>query len=121
MREAKSAESVKLGRDYYDVTYVEISSSGRLLLDPEQGIEEKDTSNNFASASTHAYPDRPAILETAPIPWWIIAAAVGLGLLILIILILIFWKCGFFKRNRPNHPTLHQAEYQFRQEEWTES
>ncbi|KHN71986.1 Integrin alpha ina-1 [Toxocara canis] len=107
--------------DYYDVTYVEISSSGRLLLDPEQGIEEKDTSNNFASASTHAYPDRPAILETAPIPWWIIAAAVGLGLLILIILILIFWKCGFFKRNRPNHPTLHQAEYQFRQEEWTES
>uniref|UniRef100_F1KQ70 Integrin alpha ina-1 n=1 Tax=Ascaris suum TaxID=6253 RepID=F1KQ70_ASCSU len=107
--------------DYYDVTYVEISSSGRLLLDPDQGIEERDTTNNFASASTHAYPDRPAIQETAPIPWWVIAAAVGLGLLILVILILIFWKCGFFKRNRPNQPTLHQAEYQFRQEEWTES
>ncbi|VDN59548.1 unnamed protein product [Dracunculus medinensis] len=106
--------------DYYDVTYVEISSSGRLLLDPEQGIEE-DTSNNFAFASTHAYPDRPAIQEMAPIPWWLIAAAVVGGLFILFILILIFWKCGFFKRNRPSQPMLHQAEYQFRQEEWAEN
>lgn len=102
------------------MTYVEISSSGRLLLDPEQGIEE-DTSNNFAFASTHAYPDRPAIQEMAPIPWWLIAAAVVGGLFILFILILIFWKCGFFKRNRPSQPMLHQAEYQFRQEEWAEN
>uniref|UniRef100_A0A914RTQ4 Integrin alpha-2 domain-containing protein n=1 Tax=Parascaris equorum TaxID=6256 RepID=A0A914RTQ4_PAREQ len=101
-KSAKCFTVTSLLQDYYDVTYVEISSSGRLLLDPDQGIEERDITNNFASASTHAYPDRPAIQETAPIPWWVIAAAVGLGLLILIILILIFWKCGFFKRNRPN-------------------
>ncbi|VDK73530.1 unnamed protein product, partial [Onchocerca ochengi] len=107
--------------DYYDITYVEISSSGRLILDQEQGIEERNTQNNFASASTHAYPDRPAILETAPIPWWVIAIAALLGLFILFILILIFWKCGFFKRNRPHHPTLYQAEYQFRREETSEA
>uniref|UniRef100_A0A0R3RKI1 Integrin_alpha2 domain-containing protein n=1 Tax=Elaeophora elaphi TaxID=1147741 RepID=A0A0R3RKI1_9BILA len=107
--------------DYYDIAYVEILSSGRLILDQEQGIEERNTENNFASASTHAYPDRPAILETAPVPWWVIAAAVLLGLLILFILILIFWKCGFFKRNRPHHPTLYQAEYQFRREETSEA
>ncbi|MCP9258136.1 Protein CBR-INA-1 [Dirofilaria immitis] len=107
--------------DYYDTTYVEILSSGHLILDQEQGIEERNTQNNFASASTHAYPDRPAILETAPIPWWVVAVAIFLGLLILFILILIFWKCGFFKRNRPHHPTLYQAEYQFRREETSEA
>lgn len=107
--------------DYYDVTYVEISSSGKLHLDPEQGIVEKDESNNYASAVTNAYPDRPAIQEMAPIPWWLIVAAVIGGLLILLILIFILWKCGFFKRNRPNQPTLHQAEFQFRQEQWSES
>uniref|UniRef100_A0A183EYU1 Integrin_b_cyt domain-containing protein n=1 Tax=Gongylonema pulchrum TaxID=637853 RepID=A0A183EYU1_9BILA len=90
-------------------------------LDQEQGIEEKNTQNNYASASTHAYPDRPAILETAPIPWWVIVLSAALGLLILFILIVIFWRCGFFKRNRPQHPTLHQAEYQFRQEEWSDT
>ncbi|KAK6102226.1 Integrin alpha family protein [Brugia pahangi] len=107
--------------DYYDIAYVEILSSGRLILDQEQGIEERNTRNNFAFASTHAYPDRPAIPETAPIPWWVIIAAALLGLLILLILILIFWKCGFFKRNRPHHPTLYQAEYQFRREEISEA
>lgn len=103
------------------MTYVEIQSSGRLFLDQQQGIEEKDTRNNYASASTHAYPDRPAIQETAPVPWWIIALAAALGFVILLILILIFWKCGFFKRNRPQHPILHQAEYQYRQEQWNET
>ncbi|VDK85685.1 unnamed protein product [Litomosoides sigmodontis] len=118
----KSGEEVEIVKvDYYDIAYVEILSSGRLILDQEQGIEERNTQNNFASASTHAYPDRPAILETAPVPWWVIAVAALLGLLILFILILIFWKCGFFKRNRPHHPTLYQAEYQFRREETSEA
>ncbi|VDN07933.1 unnamed protein product [Thelazia callipaeda] len=107
--------------DYYDITYVAIVSSGRIILDDSQGIEERNTQNNFASASTHAYPDRPAISETVSMPWWLILLAAILGLLILFILIVIFWKCGFFKRNRPQHPILYQAEYQFRREASSEA
>lgn len=107
--------------DYYDIAYIVISSHGRIILDPMQGIEETDKSNNFAIAATFAYPDRPAIQETKPVPWWLYAAAILGGILILLCLILILWRCGFFKRHRPNQPELYQAEFQYRGEEWTES
>lgn len=47
-------------------------------------------------------PDqRPA----APVPFYIIMAAIIIGLLLFILLTLFLWKLGFFKRRRPD-PTL---------------
>uniref|UniRef100_A0A0N5AE12 Integrin_alpha2 domain-containing protein n=1 Tax=Syphacia muris TaxID=451379 RepID=A0A0N5AE12_9BILA len=106
--------------DYYDVTYVIVSSHGEIVLDPLQGIEERDKNNNFAFARTDAYPDKPTIPEQAIPLWLYIAAALG-GILILLLLVIILWKCGFFKRHRPNQPLLHQAELEMRMEDFTES
>lgn len=38
---------------------------------------------------------------TTEVTWWIIAIAVAAGILCLLILIFAMWKCGFFKRKRP--------------------
>ncbi|XP_042220319.1 integrin alpha-PS2-like isoform X2 [Homarus americanus] len=41
-------------------------------------------------------------LDVAPqVPWWVIVLATLAGILILLIIILILWKCGYFKRHRP--------------------
>jgi integrin alpha 7 len=106
-------------QDYRDVEYVSVTSFGRLITDPRQGIEE-DQRDNFASVSTHAYPDVPQIAESVPVPWWAIAVAVAIGIFILLLIVCACWRCGFFKRNRPDQPTLYKAEFHHTQEEWAE-
>ncbi|KAG0700605.1 Integrin alpha-PS2 [Chionoecetes opilio] len=39
--------------------------------------------------------------EARAVPWWVILLAVLAGILILCLIILLLWKCGYFKRNRP--------------------
>jgi syndecan 4 len=82
-------------------------------VDPKQGIIE-DIKNNFASATTLAYPDRPH--QQDKLNWWIIILAVAVGLILLAILVLIAYKCGFFKRKRPQQRLLHKAEYKYEHE-----
>ncbi len=110
--------SLIIYQDYRDVEYVSLKSSARLVLDPNQGIEE-DPRNNAATVSTHAYPDLPSIGETAPIPWWLIPAAVLAGFLILLLIIAVCCKLGFFKRKRPEPPALHKAQLHHEQEQWS--
>uniref|UniRef100_A0A7E4WBD7 Integrin_alpha2 domain-containing protein n=1 Tax=Panagrellus redivivus TaxID=6233 RepID=A0A7E4WBD7_PANRE len=51
--------------------------------------------------TTHVNPvDTDA--ETS-IPWWLILIAILIALLILALIIACCWKCGFFKRNRPQY------------------
>lgn len=100
------------------MTYVIISSHGRIILDPQQGIEQTDKNDDSAFARTDAYPDQPKISE--PIPLYIIAIAVVVGILILLLIVIILWRCGFFKRRRANQPILQQAELQ-KGIEWSES
>uniref|UniRef100_A0A0N5A4U7 Integrin_alpha2 domain-containing protein n=1 Tax=Parastrongyloides trichosuri TaxID=131310 RepID=A0A0N5A4U7_PARTI len=104
---------------YTNVEYVQISSSGRIIVKPEQGVVD-DQSNNFFTISTHAYPDRPK-LQTHEVPILPIILAIIVGLLILSLIILICWKCGFFKRKRAGDgPLLHKAELQYEKEMWHE-
>ncbi|CAB3401569.1 unnamed protein product [Caenorhabditis bovis] len=107
-------------QDYSDVEFVEISSFGRLELDPSQGIDD-DPSNNAVSVKTQAYPDKPAIGETRPVDWWIYALAVAAGLLILLLIALCLWKCGFFKRNKLDQPSLHTAQLRHEREQWQDT
>ncbi|CAD5215518.1 unnamed protein product [Bursaphelenchus okinawaensis] len=95
--------------DFQRIEYVAITSSGVVEVDPKQGILE-DMTNNFAQAITHAYPDRPSQQDKLNI--WILLLAVLVGLVLLTILILICYKCGFFKRKRPDRHMLHRAQLQ---------
>ncbi|CAD5221384.1 unnamed protein product [Bursaphelenchus xylophilus] len=95
--------------DFQKIEYVAITSNGVVEVDPKQGIME-DMTNNFAQAITHAYPDRPSQQDKLNI--WILLLAVLVGLSLLAILILICYKCGFFKRKRPERHMLHRAQLQ---------
>ncbi|CAJ0580785.1 unnamed protein product, partial [Mesorhabditis spiculigera] len=105
--------------DYSDVEYVELLSTGRILVDHNQGILD-DHANNEVSVATLAYPDRPALDETGPIPWSIILWSILAGLIILALIVFCFWRCGFFKRKRHNEPSLHRAELTHEREQWSE-
>ncbi|KAI6239094.1 Integrin-alpha2 domain-containing protein [Aphelenchoides fujianensis] len=99
--------------DYQRIEYIAITSQGVVEVDPQQGIIE-DEKNNFAVATTHAYPDRP--LQQDKLNIWILILAVIVGLFLLAVLILIAYRCGFFKRKRPQQGLLHQAEYKHQRE-----
>lgn len=86
-------------------------------VDPAQGILE-NISNNFATVTTNAYPDRP--YQEDRLDLWIIILAILVGLLLLSILTLICWRCGFFKRKR-HDITLHQANYTHQMEQYSET
>ncbi|CAI5444358.1 unnamed protein product [Caenorhabditis angaria] len=106
--------------DYTDVEYVEVKSFGRLEIDAGQGIED-DPDNNVLSITTFAYPDKPAIGETRPLPLWILICAILAGLFILLLISLALWKCGFFKRNKLDQPSLYTAQLRHEREEWADT
>uniref|UniRef100_A0A1I7UQU7 Integrin_alpha2 domain-containing protein n=1 Tax=Caenorhabditis tropicalis TaxID=1561998 RepID=A0A1I7UQU7_9PELO len=106
--------------DYSGAESVKVVSVGRLELDTSQGIDD-DPNNNEASVITSADPDRPAIGDSRPIPWWIIVAAAIVGLLLLLLLTFFLWKCGFFKRNRIDQPSLYTAELRHDRQQWAEA
>uniref|UniRef100_A0A0N4Z9E8 Integrin_alpha2 domain-containing protein n=1 Tax=Parastrongyloides trichosuri TaxID=131310 RepID=A0A0N4Z9E8_PARTI len=54
----------------------------------------------IVSVTTDVNPTDPE--QFAPdLPWWLYLLAILVGLLILALCILCLWRCGFFKRNRP--------------------
>ncbi|KAI6177257.1 FG-GAP repeat protein [Aphelenchoides bicaudatus] len=99
--------------DYQRIEYIAISSNGVVEVDPQQGIIE-DIKNNFAEVTTQAYPDRPH--QDQKLDWWLIVLAVIVGLVLFAIVAVIAYKCGFFKRKRPDRGMLHTAEYKHQHE-----
>lgn len=107
--------------DYRSLDHVRVVSSGRILVDPKQGVEEADLEDNNAVAMTRAYPDIPKIEDQKDIPMWVIPVAVIAGLFLLILIIICCWMCGFFKRRkRTDQPHLYKAELH-QTEDWTET
>ncbi|XP_052091762.1 integrin alpha-PS1-like isoform X1 [Mytilus californianus] len=88
-----------LVQDYPSVDEVWIASTGQVILDTDLNIEQ-NIADDIAEAITYSIPDLKERISDE-LQWWIILVAVLAGLLVLIIFILILWKCGFFKRLRP--------------------
>ena len=103
--------------EYAGIEYVAITSAVQVKVDPKQGIYETET-NNFATATTMAYPDRPS--QEQKLTLWLILLAILVALLLLTIMIFVCYRCGFFKRNRPGDPVLHQAHYSHQREQFSE-
>jgi integrin alpha 7 len=68
-------------------------------------IRQKTTDNDVAEIQTHAYPELRDQVVPGTIPIWIIVLGILVGLFLLALVAFILWKCGFFKRRRPD-PTL---------------
>jgi hypothetical protein len=90
--------------DYPRVDLVKIVSSAKLTIPAMYGIKQSKTDDE-CTVATHAYPElRDQALDQS-IPIWIIIVGIIVGLLLLALVAFILWKCGFFKRRRPD-PTL---------------
>ncbi|XP_059476549.1 integrin alpha-PS1 isoform X2 [Neocloeon triangulifer] len=90
-----------LVEDYPRVDWVKIGSRARIHL---QGIHQSNDDDEF-QVETIAYPELLEQTAGEGVPLWMIIVAIAAGLLLLILLTICLWKCGFFKRRRPD-PTL---------------
>lgn len=58
-----------LMQDYNDVTFVSISSEGRIEVDPKQGIRENNTDDNAAQVSRHLTATRSCLQTVSTKPF----------------------------------------------------
>lgn len=78
---------------------VQISSLARVTVSPDLNIFQ-DTSDDESTATTYAVPESKPTAKQE-LQWWIILVAALGGIILLIIVIVILYKCGFFKRRKP--------------------
>ena len=90
--------------DYPRVDLVRIVSYAKIKI-PDMYNIQQNTQDDWVSVSTHAYPELLGQSADAQPPFWIIIVAIVSGLILLALVIFVLWKCGFFKRRRPD-PTL---------------
>ncbi|XP_021704112.1 integrin alpha-PS1 isoform X1 [Aedes aegypti] len=87
--------------DYPRVDLVKIASTARIKVFEVQ----QDHPIDSVTVETSAYPELLDQVGDGSIPLWLIIVAIVGGLLAFAILTYIMWRCGFFKRRRPD-PTL---------------
>jgi integrin alpha 7 len=87
------------------VDYVKIISHAKLTIPSMYDIRQNTTENDVAEIQTYAYPELRDQVSSGAIPIWIIVLGILVGLFLLALVAFILWKCGFFKRRRPD-PTL---------------
>ncbi|XP_055371581.1 integrin alpha-PS1 [Condylostylus longicornis] len=90
--------------DYPRVDLVKIVSRARIIIPKEAFIEQIGDKTRI-QLETKAYPELLDQVRDSSTPWWIIAVSVACGILLLILLAAVMYRCGFFKRRRPD-PTL---------------
>ncbi|XP_067929469.1 integrin alpha-PS1-like [Watersipora subatra] len=98
---------------YSDVDVVQIISTGQLTIDPSAVVSQTNLTNDGRNVTTEAVSISRATDKNKPIPIWIYVVAAAAGLLLLVIIILVCWKCGFFKRDRPQ---MHAAKVERQKE-----
>ncbi|CAB0016873.1 unnamed protein product [Nesidiocoris tenuis] len=95
-----------LVEDYPRVKAVHIASHAKLFIPNPTVVVTSQPFDTQASAVTIAKPGGSIEQQaTEAVPLWMILVAVVAGLLLLLLIAILFWKCGFFKRTRPD-PTL---------------
>ncbi|XP_075155333.1 multiple edematous wings isoform X2 [Haematobia irritans] len=83
---------------------VRIISTAHVQIPPEFSVEQTQTTEPL-TVETRAYPELIGQQRDTATPLWIIILAIIGGLLLLALFTYAMWKCGFFKRRRPD-PTL---------------
>ncbi|XP_013118414.2 integrin alpha-PS1 isoform X1 [Stomoxys calcitrans] len=83
---------------------VRIISTAHVQIPPEFSVEQLQTAEPL-TVETRAYPELIGQQRDTATPLWIIILAIIGGLLLLAFFTTAMWKCGFFKRRRPD-PTL---------------
>ncbi|KAK9501601.1 hypothetical protein O3M35_012297 [Rhynocoris fuscipes] len=95
-----------LVEDYPRVKAAEIASNARIYVHAPGVVVTSATEETEAKAVTIAkvgvFPEQQA---TDGVELWMILVGVVVGLIVLLLFALLLWKCGFFKRTRPD-PTL---------------
>uniref|UniRef100_A0A146L1L1 Integrin alpha-PS1 n=1 Tax=Lygus hesperus TaxID=30085 RepID=A0A146L1L1_LYGHE len=95
-----------LVEDYPRVKAVHIASNAKLFTPTPNVIITSEPSDIEARAVTIAKGGGFAEQQASDgVELWMILLGVVAGLLLLLLIALLFWKCGFFKRTRPD-PTL---------------
>ncbi|XP_059052225.1 integrin alpha-PS1 isoform X2 [Achroia grisella] len=89
--------------EYSQYSHVSIFSTASIDIPDHYNIHQV-RSDNKATVETVSYPALEKI-KSNDVPLWVIIISVLIGLIVLILVILLLWKCGFFKRSRPD-PTL---------------
>lgn len=86
--------------DYPRVDEVKIISRAKIEIPGESSTEDRP--NYSVAVETQAYPELLDQVRDTSTPIWVIILGVVAGLLVLAILAFVLWKCGFFKRRRPD-------------------
>lgn len=84
--------------DFNHYSKVEITSTGRIMLDPLYNIIQNEKDDVY-SIVTYAYPQEIGKAGGASFWWYFIAIIIGL--ILLSFLICLLYKCGFFTREKP--------------------
>lgn len=96
-----------LVEDYPKVKAVEIASTAKIIIPSRGGLiitsnPSDIIANAISIARSGGFPEQQV---TDGLEIWMIIVAVVCGLLLVLLVALALWRCGFFKRNRPD-PTL---------------
>ncbi|XP_062874921.1 integrin alpha-IIb [Trichomycterus rosablanca] len=81
------------------VNHVLLSTAHYKVVNVPSKIQPSILPSGHAETNTSVVWRRPDGQEEVPV-WWIVVSIIA-GLLLLALLSIIFWKVGFFKRNRP--------------------
>ncbi|XP_037937468.1 integrin alpha-PS1 isoform X2 [Teleopsis dalmanni] len=90
--------------EYPRADLVKIISTAQVKIPLEYAVEQTEEHESI-SVETRAYPELSDQQRETSLATWVIILAVISGLLVLAVFTYIMWKCGFFKRRRPD-PTL---------------
>ncbi|XP_056436164.1 integrin alpha-6 isoform X1 [Gadus chalcogrammus] len=84
--------------NYASLNYLDIIVKASLKLDsPAKNMILRDADTQVRVT---VFPEK-AVAQYGGVPWWIILVSVLAGILMLSLLVFLLWKCGFFRRAKP--------------------
>lgn len=94
-----------LTADYPRVDSVNIISRAQIKVPEAYNLQQNEFSDDTTFVETRAYPELLDGGGDSTVPLWVYIVSGVAGLFLVLLLAYILYKCGFFKRRRPD-PTL---------------
>uniref|UniRef100_A0A8C5C4Y8 Integrin subunit alpha 6 n=1 Tax=Gadus morhua TaxID=8049 RepID=A0A8C5C4Y8_GADMO len=82
-----STAVISLRSRLWNSTFLEVKYQGRVFF-------------SYCGVRVTVFPEK-AVAQYGGVPWWIILVSVLAGILMLSLLVFLLWKCGFFRRAKP--------------------